>query len=150
MNTDNSPDLDRIAAAWIAYQQWAAARPSQDSSRCRTLAEFADEDAESERNGFWAWDTVDSLVHKQPEQAWLLIVRLVELSNDDRMLATVAAGPLEDLLGSHPYEFIDRLERQSRTDAKFRRCVSGVWGWSSIPEDVQLRMRRTWEGEEPL
>jgi hypothetical protein len=25
-----------------------------------------------------------------------------------------------------------------------------VWGESSIPEDVQVRMRRTWEGEDPL
>ena len=111
MNTDNSPDLDKIAAAWMAYQQWAAARPSQDSSRRRTLAEFADEDAESERNGFWAWDAVDSLVHKQPEQAWILILKLVELSNDDGMLATVAAGPLEDLLGSHPHDLRGLLLR---------------------------------------
>jgi hypothetical protein len=89
-------------------------------------------------------------VREQPEEAWVMILRLVELSPDDRVLANIAAGPLEDLLGLHPYVFIDRIEQLARSDATFRRCLSGVWGWSSIPEDVQVRMRRTWEGEEPL
>jgi Family of unknown function (DUF6869) len=93
---------------------------------------------------------VNTLVREQPEQAWLMILRLVDLAPDDRTLANVAAGPLEDLLGSQPSVFIDRVEHQSRTDAKFRRCLSGVWGWSSIPDDVQERMRRTWAGEDPL
>jgi hypothetical protein len=150
MASDNSPDITNTAAVWIAYQLWVATRPPQDSSRRRTLAELSVQDAESDRNGFWAWEVVRTLVRDQPEHAWLMILTLVELSPDDTTLGSVAAGPLEDLLGLHPYEFIDRIEQQSRTDAKFRRCLSGVWGWSSIPEDVQLRMRRTWEGEDPL
>jgi hypothetical protein len=93
---------------------------------------------------------VDALVRKQPEDAWSTILRLVELAPDDRVLANVGAGPLEDLLCLQPHAFIDRVENQARSDAKFRRCLSGVWGWSSIPDDVQTRMRRTWEGEDPL
>lgn len=79
-----------------------------------------------------------------------MILRLIELSPDDYVLANVAAGPLEDLLGLHAYGFIDRVENQARTNPRFRRCLSGVWGWSSIPDDVQVRLRRTWEGEDPL
>jgi hypothetical protein len=55
---------------------------------------------------------VDTLVRQQPEQAWLMALRLVELSPDDQTLANVAAGPLEDLLKLHPYAFIDRVEHQ--------------------------------------
>jgi len=144
----NSADL---AQAWIAYQRWSASRPPpEDPSRRRTLAEFREEDAESARNGFWAWEAVHALVCERPEEAWLLILRLVELSPDERMLATVAAGPLEDLLGLHSHAFIDRVEERARTDARFRRCLSGVWGWTTIPDEIQLRMRRTWEGEDPL
>jgi hypothetical protein len=150
MDTDNPPNPADIAATWISYQLWSATRPRHDSSRRRTLSEFREEDAESDRHGFWAWEAVNTLVREQPEQGWLMILRLVELSPDDRTLASVAAGPLEDLLALHPRAFIDRVEHQSRTDARFRRCLSGVWGWSSIPEDVQVRMRRTWEGEDPL
>jgi hypothetical protein len=150
METDESPSAANIAATWIAYQVWSATRPPRDSSRRRALSEFRDEDAEADRHGFWAWEAVSTLVRERPEEAWLMILSLVELSPDERTLASVAAGPLEDLLGFRPYEFIDRVEYQSRTDAKFRRCLSGVWGWSSIPEDVQVRMRRTWEGKDPL
>ena len=149
MDTDNPSSGVDLAEAWMAYQRWSASRPPpEDPSRRRTLAEFREEDEKSARNGFWAWEAVQALVHERPEEAWLLVLRLVELSPDDRMLANVAAGPLEDLLGSHPYAFIDRVEQHARTDAKFRRCLSGVWG--TIPEDVELRMRRTWEGEDPL
>ena len=79
-----------------------------------------------------------------------MILRLIDLAPDDYVLASVAAGPLEDLLGLHPYAFIDRVEQRARSHQRFRRCLSGVWGYSSIPDDVQQRMRRTWEGEEPL
>jgi hypothetical protein len=109
-----------------------------------------EEDAESERHGFWAWEAVNALVRQEPEEAWAMILRLVALAPDDRTLANVAAGPLEDLLGLHPYAFVGLVEEEARRDARFRRCLSGVWGWTSIPEDVQLRIRRTWEGEDPL
>ena len=150
MDTDNSPEIEDIAAAWISYHLWSATRPRHDSSRRRALSEFREEDAEADRHGFWACEAVDVQVRKEPEMAWSMILRLIELSSDDRILANVAAGPLEDLLGLQAYTFIDRVEQQARQDAKFRRCLSAVWGWSSIPEDVQVRMRRTWEGEDPL
>lgn len=151
METDNSPNAADIAATWISYQLWQRTRPDPDSSGGRrTLAEFRAEDAESDRHGFWAVEAVNRLVREDREYAWLVILRLVELAPDDLTLAAVAAGPLENLLGSHSYEVIERVEHQAQTDIRFRRCLSGVWGWSSIPEDVQERMRRTWEGEEPL
>ncbi len=139
--------MEEIAETWIAYHLWRAAQPRREHP---TDLERKDEDARAEQHGRWAWEAVDDLVHKEPEKAWSMILRLVELSPDDMTLANVAAGPLEDLLGLHAYAFIDRVEQQARADAKFRRCLSGVWGWSSIPDDVQVRMRRTWEGEDPL
>jgi hypothetical protein len=56
------------------------------------------------------------------------------------MLASVAAGPLEDLLCRHPSAFIDRVETRGKQDAHFRRAVSGVWGWGSMPDDVRKRL----------
>ena len=147
MDKDTSPSAEEIVVTWIAYHLWSATRPERSSP---TPEERREEDAEADRHGFWAWEAVNALVREQPERAWSMILRLVELSPDDRVLANVAAGPLEDLLKFQPYAFIDRVENRARTDAKFRRCLSGVWGWSSIPDDVQGRMRRTWEGEDPL
>ena len=79
---------------------------------------------------FAACEEVDGLVRLEPEQAWTLILKLVEAAPDDRILASVAAGPLEDLLNNWPNQFIDRVEVQARLDPKFRRCLTGVWGLS--------------------
>jgi Family of unknown function (DUF6869) len=147
MDPDKSHSAAGIADTWISYHVWSATRTRRND---RTDRELRDEDAESDRHGFWAVEAMNALVRTHPDEAWPMILRLVERSPDDRVLANVAAGPLEDLLTQQPHAFIDRVEKLAREDAKFRRCLSGVWGWSSIPEEVQLRMRRTWEGEDPL
>jgi hypothetical protein len=137
-----------IAEVWISYHLWSATRPRRHERQ--SVQELHDQAADADRHGFWAYEALDVMVREKPEEAWSIITKLVELSPDDRILANVAAGPLEDLLNLQPYAFIERIEERARSDAKFRRCVSGVWGWSSIPNDVQTRLRRTWEGEDPL
>lgn len=141
----SSATFEQIAGEWISYHLWSATRLKPEAP---TREQLRAADREADENGFWAWEAVYSLVHDAPEDGWRMIQRLVELAPDDFVLACVAAGPLEDLLGRHPYVFIDRVEQQARRDAKFRRCVSGVWG--SLPDDVESRMRRLWEGEDPL
>src|SRR5262245_7862582 len=97
---DGAPSsFDEPRAAWIAYHAWLAVRPRREAP---TADELREDDAESDRHGFWAWEAVNALVRDEPEQAWSMILRLVELSPDDRILANVAAGPLEDLLVLQP------------------------------------------------
>jgi hypothetical protein len=71
-----------------------------------------------------------------------LTVDLVAASPDDQVLAAVAAGPLEDLLGRWADLLIDRVEVQARRDAKFRRCLTGVWGSSTIPAATRERIAK--------
>jgi hypothetical protein len=99
---------------------------------------------------FDASEQLDSLVTNEPERAWLLICEIIRRfsAEDEDLLAYVAAGPLEDLLARHPHAFIDRIERLATSDAHFRRAVSGVWGWNSIPSDVRARLD-TLLGDEP-
>ena len=59
---------------------------------------------------------------------------------DDDILAFVAAEPLENLLVHHPRAFIDRVEALARQDAHFRRALSGVWGFNSMPAEVRKRI----------
>jgi hypothetical protein len=80
---------------------------------------------------FSAWEQVNDLVGSDPEAAWVVTLALIEAAPDDRVLANVAAGPLEDLLTRSTETFIDRAELQARRDAKFRRCLTGVWGLSA-------------------
>ena len=86
---------------------------------------------------FSAWVEVDDLVRRDSEAGWTLILELVDAARDDRLLADVAAGPLEDLLKREPERYIDRVELQARRDPKFRRCLTGVWG---LPASIRERV----------
>jgi hypothetical protein len=123
-------DLRQLAAAWLAYQAWACDHPEADDS-----LELAD------AHGFEAWETAVELVSIEPELAWRLVLLLVEMAPDDDLLGNVAAGPFEQLLCDHARRLIERVEERAADDAKFRRCLHGVWGWYSIPPDIQRRLR---------
>lgn len=45
-------------------------------------------------------------------------------SDDD--LGHIAAGPIEQLLGWHGDQYIERVESQSKLDEKFVRTMTGV------------------------
>ena len=104
----------------------------------------------TDAENFDANEELDDLVTDEPERAWPLICEVIRRISpqDEDILAYVAAGPLEDLLVRHPYAFIDRIESLARNDAHFRRAVSGVWGWNSIPSEIRTRLD-TLLGDEP-
>jgi hypothetical protein len=97
---------------------------------------------------FDAEEELDDAVRDDPERAWPIICEVIRRISADDILAYVAAGPLEDLLVHHPHVFIDRVESLAKEDAHFRRAVSGVWGWDSIPDHVRQRLDAVL-GDEP-
>jgi hypothetical protein len=97
---------------------------------------------------FAAAEELDSLLSDKPERAWPIICEIIRGVSDDDILAYVAAGPLEDLLVRHPHAFIDRVEALAMRDPHFRRALSGVWGWNSIPSEVRQRLDQIL-GDEP-
>lgn len=74
------------------------------------------------------------------EEAWPVILALLERAPDDLAIAFVAAGPLEDLIRDHGPRFLDRLEAQARTSARFRGALSGVWGWEDMTPELPERL----------
>src|SRR5690348_11420678 len=64
---------------------------------------------------FAACGELDDLIRCAPEEAWTATLELIALAADDRVLANVAAGPLEDLL-TRSARFIDRAELRARAD----------------------------------
>jgi hypothetical protein len=89
---------------------------------------------------FEAAEELDSLICDEPERAWPLICEIIRQVTEDDILAYVVAGPLENLLVRHPHAFIDRVEVLARQDSHFRRAVSGVWGWNSVPAEIRQRL----------
>ncbi len=93
------------------------------------------------RNLFSAWEELNALVCDQPEAAWQIIERLWSLDQTDRMLALIAAGPLEDLLCRHGADFIERIEQLAVQDSVIRKMLGAVWGQNRMAEDVWQRLK---------
>ncbi len=60
------------------------------------------------------------------EQEWEFIKELVAAAPDDDALASIGAGPLEDLLYGNSEEFIERVEQEALVNEKFRFSLSIV------------------------
>jgi len=89
------------------------------------------------------------LIDHEPEQAWALILALVEHASNEYALDMVAAGPLEDLICEHGLVFINRIEELAATNQRFKNCLSYVWGSNRLEASIYARMRKA-AGEETL
>jgi len=115
-------DVDSLAEAWIRHHHPASSR---------------EEKAESA----WAWERLDALASERPETALAAIWAICERADDDRVLARLAAGPLEDLLVRHGPAVVAAVEARARAEAKVRKLLGAVWR-NAIAEPVWLRLRR--------
>jgi hypothetical protein len=64
-----------------------------------------------------ASEKVDDLLRRDPEAGWTLTLELIMAAPDDKVLANVAAGPLEDLLKRDPEAARRRIDRGCRPDS---------------------------------
>jgi hypothetical protein len=83
------------------------------------------------------------LPRKDPEKAWLVIqeiLEMIEATRSNPVFQELAAGPLEDLLDEHGFEFIDRVETLVQANPKFRLLLGGVWR-SGIDQAVWDRIQ---------
>jgi hypothetical protein len=100
--TSLPPDRQRLVETWLRYQ-----------------AEKRDED-------LWACGEVDEIVWSDPHAGWTLILALVDQAPDE-LLGMVGVGPIEDLIGHHPREVIDKVVKQARADDRFLDALCASW-----------------------
>ena len=114
-------DRERLIADWIVYSN------SEDGS-------------EEYGRSFWAFSTMCDWLRDDPEQCWESILAILEHTSDDKALANLAAGPLEDLLSDHGPKFIERVEERAGQDAKFKDLLGGVWQ-NLMSDDIWERLQ---------
>ena len=117
----NELDREKLIRAWIALQ------------------EVEEESAFYERN-LWAAEKLWEFSQDNPELCWELILEILHREPSDKVLGSLAAGPLEDLLVTHGSEFIEKVERQASQDKRFRGLLSGVWK-NEMSDDVWDRVQ---------
>lgn len=86
-----------------------------------------------EVRSFWVWQACDWLCVNDPERLWRLVIEILDRTESPRVLDALAAGELEDLIEYHGPAFIERIERETARDPRFRRLLCGVWR-SSTPQ----------------
>jgi len=69
------------------------------------------------------------LAFHAPERLWAVALEILELLNDDEelLIASIGAGPLEDLLKRYGDDFVDRIIERARQNRRFRVAASCVW-----------------------
>ena len=91
---------------------------------------------------FCVYEAVDDVVRSSPSDGWALTRELIEAAADDSALMYVAAGPLENLLTKHGERIIDEVITGARRNAKVRRALAGVWGFSTVKPRVVAETQR--------
>lgn len=91
------------------------------------------DDREYEEYGFYVIDL--DLDHRW-DDLWKLLKLVAELECDieSSILATIAAGPLEDLLNGAGLQFIDRIMALAKSNRRFAKMLTGVWRSDIEPE----------------
>lgn len=114
-----NPDLVK---AWIALQ-------------------YAEPKSQAHDDNFWAFTELSDLCETSPDRCWTVIQEIRRVDGSDKILANLAAGPLEDLLVQHGHRFIDAAETLAREDAQFRKLLGALWQ-NDVADDVWARIKR--------
>ena len=113
--------IRKLADAWVKLQ---AAKP---------------DDLELDPN-FWAHGLLWRLTQESPDDAWLVILGIMECELNELAMGSLAAGPLEDLLSYQGGSVIELIEARAHKDPVFRKILRGVWR-NNIAEEVWKRVQ---------
>lgn len=83
--------------------------------------------SEEAKGLWWAYEKLDGICRNTPEHTLKLINKILASTQNEFVLANLAAGPLEDLIGRHEEKVIDEVETLARQNPKFRSLLQGVW-----------------------
>ncbi|WP_339138157.1 MAG: DUF6869 domain-containing protein [Candidatus Electrothrix sp. GW3-4] len=96
---------------------------------------------------------VDNLVNSDPHNALELLAAIIESCTENKQLASVAAGPLENLFVYHGYEIINVIKEKADCSEKFQLALTGVWldeeDDAIFSQWFQLMQRYNFVGDNP-
>jgi hypothetical protein len=90
---------------------------------------------------FWAVREVWQLSRKLPDTCLEFINEVRRQDGSELILASLAAGPLEDVLVHYGPQLVEQVEALARKDVQFRKLLGAVWR-NNIAEDVWVRVQR--------
>ncbi len=112
-----SPSLSDISDAWFAFHR-AHDESGDYAHRTNAGEEF-----------FWVIEYLGDVARHEPQACWDAISFIWARTDENDMarLASLAAGPLEDLLASHGEVILPWIEQMCLTKPRFKILLRGVW-----------------------
>ena len=92
---------------------------------------------------FWSFSDLSDLVQDNPEDAWHVILEILNRNGSATITEILSAGPLEDLLATHGDAFIDRVEDEARKNPSFASLLGGVWQ-NTMSNELYSRVKSVW------
>jgi hypothetical protein len=124
-------ELDDLVQAWWEYR-----RRSKGTREERKALELREPKDLCERMSL-----VDDILYDGGARSVQLITALAESAYDEDGLATIGAGPLEDLIDTHGPDILDLLVSAAQTSPSFRRALQSA-ALHGVHGEVAQRLRR--------
>jgi hypothetical protein len=100
----------------------------------------------AEEHHFWAWRAVSSAVMDGTLPIEVIDALLNLPPDDEAFWSYVAAGPIEDMLTTHPDQYTDAVAHRCQQHTVWARAVGGVWldrhTWDLLPEPLRSLITR--------
>lgn len=83
----------------------------------------------TKREGDWTDDheRLAGLIHSAPDQALATMFGIMQMTDDQSVHGSLAAGPLEDFLGVHGEAYVDTIHTLALEHRRLREVLDGVW-----------------------
>jgi hypothetical protein len=117
----NKEERSQLVEAWINLQRADPARLDLDSN-------------------LWAHGKLWDLARFEPGICLQIVLEIADTEPSDHILASLAAGPLEDMLSMHGESIIEEIERLAVSHATFPAILRNVWK-NNIPDPIWRRVQ---------
>lgn len=95
------------------------------------VEQYSRSERDQDDNLFAIMDFERDLREDDPDRMIDLILEILKIEANPVLLALLAAGPLEDVISAGT---IDRIEREARSNQRFRDLLGGVWYYRASDE----------------
>ncbi len=111
-----------LAKDWIAYQK------------------IEDKESLEAKKYEWAVFRFWKIILLSPDACWETILEIINQTDDEFILANLAAGPIESLLAQHSNVVIKWIEEEVNKNQKLKNLLSDIWK-NSIPDEEWKRIQ---------
>jgi hypothetical protein len=119
--------IPELLDEWIHWAQWMSTE-DRDQSKASDFLGFSE----------FEW-----VIREHPEHGWNAILAVLNDPRAKPYIGMLAAGPIEDLLGHHGIQFIDRVELEARSNPAFAWALGGVWQ-CQMTDEIWARVQQVW------